>query len=293
MILGSEGRLGIITEATVHIHRLAENRLIYAYLFPEWSRGLQAMGAIAASEATPMVSRISDPNETRFSLAMKKREVMPGQVKSAISKFYLQRVKRFDLQRMCLAFIGYEGTGKHVRRQKRLVDEIVHQHGGICVGLRQGQLYDQKKFDTPYLRDFIMDRGALADVSDTAAPWSQLERLYEGVMSRAKEAFLQIDVKGYIFCHMAHSYHAGACLYFTFAFRPSHESRSLEQYDFVKSAIQQAFIDLGGTLSHHHAVGVEHAAWVSDDISPAGVAMIRCLLDGVDPGHNFNPGKIV
>jgi alkyldihydroxyacetonephosphate synthase len=194
---------------------------------------------------------------------------------------------------MCLSFIGYEGSEEHVHTQKRLVDDIVSRHGGICVGTGPGKLYDQKKFDTPYIRDFLLDRGALADVSETAAPWSQLEALYDGVMARARSAFEQIGVKGYIMCHLCHSYHSGACLYFTFAFRPSDESRELEQYDLVKSAIQQSFIDFGGTLSHHHAVGVEHAPWLSQDISPVGVAMIRTLLDGVDPGHNFNPGKIV
>jgi alkyldihydroxyacetonephosphate synthase len=61
----------------------------------------------------------------------------------------------------------------------------------------------------------------------------------------------------------------------------------------VKGAIQQAFMDLGATLSHHHAVGVEHQRWLDQDISPAGVAMVQALLDGVDPAHNLNPGKIV
>ena len=155
------------------------------------------------------------------------------------------------------------------------------------------QLYDQKKFDAPYIRDFLLDRGALADVSETAAPWSQLESLSNGVISRAGKAFEQIAVKGYIMCHLAHSYHSGACLYFTFAFRPSDETRPLQQYDVVKRAIQQGFIDLGGTLSHHHAVGLEHAEWLGQDISPVGVTMIRSLLDGMDPRHNLNPGKIV
>jgi alkyldihydroxyacetonephosphate synthase len=69
--------------------------------------------------------------------------------------------------------------------------------------------------------------------------------------------------------------------------------RSLREYDVVKRANQQGFMDAGGTLSHHHAVGVEHASWLGQDISPVGVTMIRSLLDGVDPSHNFNPGKIV
>ena len=293
MILGSEGRLGIITEATVHVHRIPQKRQIYGYLFPDWSRGLKAMTAIAASDAAPSVTRVSDANETRFYFATKKHEALVARAKSAISKFYLQRIKRFDLDQICLSFIGYEGSSEHVDIQKRLVDEIVSRHEGICVGAGPGELYDQKKFDTPYLRDFLLDRGALADVSETSAPWSRLENLYGGVVKRARKAFQEIGVRGYVMCHLAHSYHSGACLYFTFAFRPSDENRALEQYDVVKSAIQQGFIDLGGTLSHHHAVGVEHAAWLTEDISPAGVTMIRSLLDGVDPGHNFNPGKII
>ena len=110
MVLGSEGRLGIITEATVHVHRIPQKRQIYGYLFPDWSRSLRAMTAIAESDATPSVTRVSDPYETRFSFATKKHEGFVGRTKSAISKFYLQRVKRFDLRVICLSFIGYEGS---------------------------------------------------------------------------------------------------------------------------------------------------------------------------------------
>jgi alkyldihydroxyacetonephosphate synthase len=94
-------------------------------------------------------------------------------------------------------------------------------------------------------------------------------------------------------CHLSHSYHVGACLYFTFAFAPAPGADILAAYDIVKSAIQQAFVDNGATLSHHHAVGSEHARWLEQDISPPGVAMLKALFDGTDPGRHLNPGKIV
>ena len=97
MVLGSEGRLGIITEATVHVHRLPKKRQIYGYLFPDWSRGLRAMTVIAESDATPSVTRVSDAKETAFYFATKKHESLTGRAKSAISKVYLQLVKRFDM----------------------------------------------------------------------------------------------------------------------------------------------------------------------------------------------------
>jgi alkyldihydroxyacetonephosphate synthase len=260
MVLGSEGRLGIITE----------------------------------SDAAPSVTRVSDGPETRFSFATKKTPTALDRAKSKGLQVFLERKSSFgDLEEMCLSFIGYEGAKAHVAAQRKLVGKIVSAHGGLSIGASPGELYDQKKFDTPYIRDFLLDRGALGDVSDTSAPWGALPSLYDRVMAAGRGAFADVGTRGYLMSHLSHSYHAGACLYFTFAFKPVGAGDPLEQYDHVKSAIQQAFIDGGATLSHHHAVGTEHARWLEDDISAPGVAMLRALFEGVDPGANLNPGKIV
>jgi alkyldihydroxyacetonephosphate synthase len=293
MVLGSEGRLGIITEATVHVHRVPERRTILGYLFPSWPEALAAMREIAESEASPSVTRVSDAAETRFSFATRKDPSLLDRLKSKVMQAYLKRRRNFDLEAMCLSFIGYEGTKDHVAAQRKLVGKIVSRHGGLCVGSGPGELYDQKKFDTPYIRDYLLDRGAPGDVSETSAPWSALSTLYDNVTEAAQSAFDELGVRGYIMCHLSHSYHAGACLYFTFAFKPSGRRDVLEEYDVVKDAIQQTFVDSGATLSHHHAVGTEHAKWLEQDISGPGVAMLRSLFDGVDPGANLNPGKIV
>jgi len=194
---------------------------------------------------------------------------------------------------MCLSFIGYEGSAAHVAVERRAVGRLVARHGGVCIGSSPGALYDQKKFDTPYIRDFLLDHGALADVSETAAPWGALAALYDTARSRVHAAFGQLGVQGHLMCHLSHSYHAGACLYFTFAFKALAGGDELEQYDVVKSALQQSFVDSDGTLSHHHAVGTEHARWLEQDISAPGVGMLEALFNGTDPGANLNPGKIV
>ncbi|MCP9489587.1 MAG: FAD-binding oxidoreductase [Solirubrobacteraceae bacterium MAG38_C4-C5] len=294
MVLGSEGRLGIITEATIHAHRLPAQRTILGYLLPDWRRAVRAMRAIAESEAAPSVTRVSDAHETQLSFATRRRPSIADRVQSGALRWYLER-RGIDPEAMCLAFIGYEGPQEHVKAQRGLVGRIVREHGGLCIGSGPGELYDAKKFDTPYIRDFLLDRGALGDVSETSAPWGTLPQLYDDVEAAANGAFARLGVMGYVMCHLSHSYHAGACLYFTFAFRPAgdEEDDGLEAYDVVKSAIQQAFVDSGGTLSHHHAVGTEHARWLEQDISAPGVAMLRALFDGTDPGANLNPGKIV
>lgn len=292
MILGSEGRLGVITEATIHVHRVPQERTILGYLFPDWPRALGAMRALAESEATPTVTRVSDAPESAFSFATRKRPTLLDRVKSAALQQLLKR-KGIDAHEMCLSFIGFEGSPGHVTQQRKLVAEAIKPFGGFCIGSSPGELYDQKKFDTPYIRDFLLDRGALADVSETSAPWSRLGELYDATMAAARAQFADLGIPGWIMCHLSHSYHSGACLYFTFAIRPSGTRDELEEYDAVKAAIQQSFVDHGATLSHHHAVGTEHARWLEQDISPAGVALVEGLLRSADPGANLNPGKIV
>jgi alkyldihydroxyacetonephosphate synthase len=293
MVLGSEGRLGVITEVTVQVHRIPEVRLILGYLFPSWEAGLAAMQEISTSDAHPSITRVSDAKETAFSFATRRKSGRIS-ISSLISKGMMKVLQRrgWNLDEVCLSFIGYEGGKAHVARQKAIVKDIVSRHGGIVVGKGPGELYDQKKFDTPYIRDFLLDRGAIGDVSETAAPWSKLLPLYTNVLAAAEKVYAHLGVAGWIMCHLSHSYHSGACLYFTFAFK--HDGVDpLGQYEPLKNAIQQAFVDSGGTLSHHHAVGTEHAAWLEQDISAAGVHMIDGLFTAMDPGLNLNPGKII
>jgi alkyldihydroxyacetonephosphate synthase len=293
MVLGSEGRLGVITEVTVQVHRIPEVRVMLGYLFPSWEAGLAAMQAISTSDAHPSITRVSDAKETAFTFATRRKSSRIS-ISSLVSKGLMKVLERrgWNLDEVCLSFIGYEGGKAHVARQKKIVKDIVGKHGGILVGKGPGELYYQKKFDPPYLRDFLLDRGAIGDVSDTAAPWSRLLPLYRNVIAAAEKVYAQLGVAGWIMCHLSHSYHSGACLYFTFAFK--HDGVDpLSQYEPLKNAIQQAFVDSGGTLSHHHAVGSEHAAWLEQDISVPGVHMIDGLFTAMDPGRNFNPGKII
>ncbi|MEZ5190472.1 MAG: FAD-binding oxidoreductase [Schumannella sp.] len=291
MVLGSEGRLGVITEVTAQVHRIPEKRDVYAYFFPNWEAGIAAMQEIAESDAAPTITRISDAPETGFSLATSKERHGFDKFAAGTVLPTLMRSKGWKLDDICLSFIGYEGEASHAQRQKKLVDAIVKKHGGMGVGKGPGVLYDQKKFDTPYLRDFLLDRGAAGDVSETAMPWSKVNQVHDNVTAAAHKAYDELGIKGWIMSHMSHSYHSGACLYFTFAFVFGDDP--LGEYDHVKSAIQQAFVDNGSSISHHHGVGVEHAPWLEQDISSEGVKILSGVFQATDPGGNLNPRKIL
>jgi alkyldihydroxyacetonephosphate synthase len=291
MVLGSEGRLGIITEAWVNVHRLPPVREIQAYFFPNYDSGLQAMTELAASDAAPSITRVMDANETQFSMANGKKSTRVSHLMTRAIQEVMTR-KGWDLEQIALAFVGYEGTAVHVRYEKSLVAKIVTRNGGMGVGKGPGALYDQKKYDVPYIRDFLLDRGIPADVSETATPWSLMKTMHDKTVAAAYGAMEEAGIQGFVMCHLSHSYHSGACQYFTFAINDASE-HNMETYDRVKRAIQQSFMENGGTISHHHGVGEEHSPWLDQDISPAGVFIQRKLFEGVDPGQNFNPGKII
>jgi alkyldihydroxyacetonephosphate synthase len=287
MVIGSEGRLGIITEAWMQVHRQPAVRTIQAYFFPTYAQGLLAMEQIAASDAAPSITRVMDAHETAFSIANGKRSSPVGHaLNQAVQR--LMTIKGWDLDQVCLALVGFEGTRRHVNYEKSLVNAIISDHRGLGVGTGPGALYDQKKYDVPYIRDFLLDRGIPADVSETATPWRHLLAMHDQTMAAAYAALAAAGVQGYVMCHLSHSYHSGACQYFTFALNDSSPTM-VDTYYQVKRAIQQSFMDNHGTVSHHHGVGAEHQPWLADDISEVGVHLQHLLYSGLDPGHNLNP----
>ncbi|HSO69470.1 MAG TPA: FAD-binding oxidoreductase [Arachnia sp.] len=291
MVLGSEGRLGIITSAWVNVHRIPEVRELQAYFFATYEDGLKACQEIVESDAAVMMARVSDAVETQYIMANGKKSSRLGSLSSkAIQRIMLQ--KGWDLEKIAMSFVGYEGSPTHVRYEKGLVAKIVRNHGGIGVGKGPGSLYDQKKYDTPYIRDFMLDRGLVADVSETTTPWAYVEQIHTNTVAAFHKAMAEIGVRGVVFCHLSHSYHSGACQYFTFAIADKSDN-AMVTYDVAKRVLQQSFMDNHGTVSHHHGVGEEHSPWMDQDISPAGVSIQRALFDGVDPGRNLNPGKII
>jgi alkyldihydroxyacetonephosphate synthase len=294
MFIGSEGRLGVITELDVQVHRIAEHREVIAYMFPSWQQALTAMHDIARSDVSTTFARVSDAHETSFSLSTQKAPTTLKKKVTAKGQDLLWEVMRrrgWDTDAMCIAYVCFEGTKAETEARKKTVAGIVKQQGALVLGSGPGALYDQKKFDTPYLRDFLLEQNTIGDVSETAAPWSKLTTVHKAVYDAAHRAFAAQGKHGWIMSHMSHSYHSGACLYFTFAYEIGQDPHA--EYKVIKGAIQQAFVDAGGTLSHHHGVGTEHSPWMEQDVSPEGVRLMRSLFTAADPGAHLNPGKIV
>ncbi|WP_197510974.1 FAD-linked oxidase C-terminal domain-containing protein [Tessaracoccus coleopterorum] len=128
----------------------------------------------------------------------------------------------------------------------------------------------------------MLDRGLICDVSETTTPWAYAAEIHERIVERFEEKMQELGVRGVVFCHLSHSYHSGACQYFTFAIADDSDNQEAT-YDAAKRVIQDSFMDFHGTVSHHHGVGEEHSPWMDRDISPAGVFIQRKLFEGSTP----------
>jgi alkyldihydroxyacetonephosphate synthase len=292
LCIGSEGTLGVITEATMRVHPRSELHRTHGYLFPDFEGGIQAMHECVRKECAPSMSRLNDPDKTALSLAFKPPSSQLSRAVSGVMKSYL-RMKGFDFARACLMLTTFEGSKAGVARQHDQVSAIYRRFGAVDLGLSSGKSFESTKYDFPHIRDFLLDRGVTSDVSETSTVWSNIVPLYRASTEALGAAILDSGggVKPWVGCHISHTYQCGASLYLTFACR-QRPGREMNQYLHAKRAVQQSFIDHRATLSHHHAVGTEHLPWLSDDISPVGVMAVGAIKAGLDPGNVMNPGRL-
>jgi alkyldihydroxyacetonephosphate synthase len=288
--IGSEGTLGVITEATMRVHPRPGVHRTHGYLFMEFEGGIAAMHECVRKECTPSMSRLNDPDKTALSLAFKPPSSGLSQAVAKCMKSYL-RVKGFDFARACLMLTTFEGSDRDVARQHREVSAIYRRHGAVDLGPGSGKSFESSKYDFPHIRDFLMDRGVTSDVSETSTTWKNIVPLYRATTASLGAAIAESGVKPWVGCHISHTYHCGASLYLTFACKQQ-DGREMEQYRRAKRTVQQSFMDHGATLSHHHAVGTEHLPWLTDEISPLGVLAVAAIKGGLDPDNIMNPGRL-
>jgi alkyldihydroxyacetonephosphate synthase len=141
-----------------------------------------------------------------------------------------------------------------------------------------------------------MEYALLADAFETATVWSKVRDLYRDGRTALQEASLkETGNRGYLGCHLSHLYDTGACLYFTVGVQAREGSTPAEmnaQYSAIKAAGLAAFVQNGGTLSHHHAVGYEHAPWMDDDHSAPARRAFDQVKDTLDPKGIMGPGNL-
>lgn len=287
IVLGSEGRLGIITQATVRISAVPERERFHAVFFPEWSHGMKAVQDMVRARLPLSMLRLSNAIETNTTLLMAEHERLVRLLHRLLRARGLGPKK-------CLLLFGVTGSSDAVRKNRRLTLDIARSHRGVYVGRRIGIEWRKNRFRTPYLRNTLWAHGYALDTLETAFLWRTLPVATEAIIKVLNEGLNERGERVLAFAHISHVYSTGASIYVTYLYRiaPTAEE-TLERWHKLKKAASQAIVTHGGTISHQHGVGVDHLPWLEAEKGELGLQTLSKLAKVFDPKGIMNPGKLI
>jgi alkyldihydroxyacetonephosphate synthase len=298
LLIGSEGTYGVITEATVRTHPLPEVQDYRGVLFHGLEDGLAAYRDLMQSPSLrPAIIRLSDPPETAAQAVMSHEHHGLRRIADSLIARYLS-MQGFDLASgSSLMLLGFDGDSNWAAKQWNLAQEICSDHRGLCLGRSVGRSWKRDRYAQPYLRDTLLGHGVIVDTLETATTWSNLMHVYEAMVSAMKATITATGGgPGYVLTHISHAYAHGASLYSTFLGRQVSDPDPLvkqAQWQEIKQATTEAILDAGGTLTHHHGIGRDHAPWLEEEIGSVGTKVLRSVKQTFDPTNVLNPGILL
>jgi alkyldihydroxyacetonephosphate synthase len=283
LALGSEGTLGVITELTLRVRPTPRTTHYEGWSFRSWAGGLAALQRLARHDLLPDVVRLSDPDETRANLRQ------AGGAGARALRGTLRARRHGD---GCLLVVGWEGLPTIVRARRSAASSVLRDGGAVGLGRRVGETWRHHRFAAPYLRDRLLDAGLLVETLETAATWSALPAVYDAVRRALRTALTTTGRRPLVMAHVSHGYATGASLYVT-VLADRDDDLPIQQWLTAKRAATDALLTAGGTLTHHHAVGVDHRPWLAREIGPLGVDVLRTVKERLDPRGICNPGVLL
>ena len=263
VIVGSEGVFGIITELTLRVWKLPESRLGVVLGFETLNAGLDALRKIMQAELRPAVVRLYDAAESA-----------PRGVSVGIGE-----------QRPFLAILEFCGSQRLAALERELALEIVDAHGGVRLGDEPYEHWRAHRYES-YSPQW-QSKDHFMDTIEVTAPWSALPALHERISCEMSALFAGIHFG----THWSHIYPEGACQYMTLRLPPMAREEGLRLHRAAWNLAQSACLDLGGSISHHHGVGVFRNPWLRRELG-TGLELLQGLKDHLDPDNLFVPGKL-
>ena len=285
-LMGSEGRLGLLTEAAMRIRPLPEQEDFHAVFFPSWDQACEAIRELAQSDLGLSMLRLSNEVETETQLALAGHEKLITWLRR-----YLKVRKIGD--RPVMLLIGASGNHREVLRLKREALAICKPHRGVNTGRAIGKGWVKNRFRGPYLRNSLWELGYGADTVETCVSWTQATETMRAIEKTAHEVFAADNERAHCFTHLSHVYRQGCSVYSTFVFRAGGDyERDFARWQRLKKAVSEAIVAHGGTISHQHGVGRDHAPYLVHEKGALGMDLIRAMAREFDPDQQMNPGKL-
>lgn len=289
MVLGSEGRLGIVTQATVRISALPPHEAFHAVFFAGWAQAQAAVRALAQARSDIPLSllRLSNGLETQTMLTLAGHRKLVG-----LLERYLALRGCGDGK--CMLMVGVSGEEKPARAALRAALALARRHKGVHVGRHMGDKWKQGRFRNVYLRNGAWEHGYVIDTVETAVDWPRVTPMMAALEQAGAGALAAHGERVHAYTHLSHLYPQGASVYTTYVYRlaPTYEE-NMARWRSLKEAAGAAIVANGGTISHQHGVGTDHAPWLTAEKGELGIAAMRALFRQVDPQGMMNPGKLL
>jgi alkyldihydroxyacetonephosphate synthase len=283
LMLGSEGTLGVITSLTLAVDPVPEHRLYEGWMVESFAHGSALMRRLAQDGPCPTVLRLSDEAETAMGLARPSAISADGPG-SGPGEGGSGRAGG------CLAIVGWEGAYEEVERRRRTTAELLLGAGAEPMAAA-GDEWAAGRYRGPYLRDALLDAGALVETLETVTFWAGLPGLYAAVAAALRDTLGALGTPPAVLCHISHVYPTGASLYFTVACAQLEDP--IAQWEAAKAAAGEAILAAGGSITHHHGVGADHRSLYQREVGPLGVEVLRAVKRSLDPAGILNPGVLL
>lgn len=318
IVIGSEGVLAVVTEATLRVRRLPAVRRMRGVLMPSAEAGLRAMRAIFAAGHRPAVVRLYDPLDTLVNkgkgadtgggggagaalLSGPRR--LAGWIGSGAARVIPMRAVRREAAHLALArpslanaaidriggasllVLGSEGQVEPlVSWEARRCLELCEADGGRDLGAGPGEHWLAHRYSVSYKLAPALDAGLFVDTMEVATTWDRVAGLYAAVRDAVRD-------RVFVMAHFSHAYEEGCSIYFTFSGWGADEAERTRRYDATWRAALEAVVEAGATFSHHHGVGMAKQAFMARE-HPGGMGLMAALKTVLDPDGILNPGKL-
>jgi alkyldihydroxyacetonephosphate synthase len=287
MVLGSEGRLGVLTEVKVRVSRQAECEEFRAFFLPDWDSASAAIRELVQLRLPLSMLRLSNADETRTQLIMAGHETQ-----IALLDKYLRLRGAGDGR--CMMMVGLTGSRATIRfALGRLMQEL-RRYGGVGTSTLLGSKWAFNRFRSPYLRESLWQLGYAVDTLETAVDWPRVKPALQNIESALRDGLRDEGERVYPFTHLSHLYSQGSSIYTTYVYRVggSYEE-TLARWSRLKKAASEAIVAVGGTISHQHGVGRDHAPYLPAEKGVLGMKALEALCHHFDPERRLNPGKLL
>jgi alkyldihydroxyacetonephosphate synthase len=289
VVLGSEGRLGIISSATVRITPLPTREFFRGVFFPDFETGRQAAQQLAQARLPLSMLRLSNAVETATTLALGSHAQATQVLERILSMRGLGSEK-------CLLLFGISSNSAALASLTyRETMHLIQRKGGVMLGplgAELGKQWRKSRFRNPYLRNTLWEKGYAIDTLETATNWTNVPTLLNAIELALREGLAASGERVHVFTHLSHLYPQGSSIYTTYLYRRATDpDETLQRWQLLKAAASSAIVAHGGTISHQHGVGFDHAPYLAAEKGQLGIEAIRALQHQFDPAQIMNPGK--